>query len=173
MLFVVYRILARYPSTIFTVLCLECDTGDIVFLVDSSGSIKDNGEGNWDLIKMFLKDVIARSSAGNDEHRFAVVIFSDIVRIEVDLDDNDNILDDIDDMELIGSKTNTPLAINDMLDEVLVEAAGDRRDVANVVIFITDGEVNDEYRAALPDALERLRDSQAKVVGKKCNNIIK
>ena len=97
--------------------------------------------------------------------------FSDIVRIEVFLNDNDNILDDIDQMELIGSKTNTPLAINVMFNEVFVQTAGDRRDVANVVIFITDGEVDEEYRSDLPDALDQLRESHAKVVGGKCNLI--
>ena len=145
--------------------------GDIVFLVHSSEKIKDNGESKWNLIKMFLKNVIERSSVVNSEHRFAVVTFSDIVRIEVFLNDNDNILDDIDQMELIGSKTNTPLAINVMFNEVFVQTAGDRRDVANVVIFITDGEVDEEYRSDLPDALDQLRESHAKVVGRKCNLI--
>lgn len=140
----------------------DCEA-DVVFLVDSSGSIRDAGVENWGIIKMFLGDVVRR--AGQVHNNFAVVAFSDIVRVDVTLDDNDDIFDIIDNMHHIAFKTNTPLAIQTMFDEVLVEEAGDRPKVPDVIVLITDGEVNPEYQTGVQAAVDRMVESNAKVLG--------
>ena len=51
---------------------------DIAFVIDNSGSIRDNqlvGEDNWQLIIDFVKSIIDMFTVGSDHARIAVVDF--------------------------------------------------------------------------------------------------
>lgn len=49
-----------------------------MFLVDSSGSIRDQGEGNYGLITQFIINVIEKLEIGENATRVGLVTFSDV-----------------------------------------------------------------------------------------------
>ena len=130
------------PPNIFC-FCPGCRL-DIVFVVDSSGSItfSEGGAQNWqDILSFIISLSNALFSAGCDL-RVGVVVFSTDVTVSMTLAQGTN----PDSVESIvsaiphkGDKTNIALGLETALDSVFVGTNGDRADAQDFIILIVDG----------------------------------
>ena len=118
---------------------------DLCFIVDSSGSIRDNNLGNvdnWSLQLEFLSRLVDLFTIGPDATKVGAVIFSDQVRLAFSLDtytDAQSIKDAILGLAYMGQTTNTPEGLRVTRNECFRQANGDRSNVQNLAIFISDG----------------------------------
>uniref|UniRef100_A0A452STM3 Collagen alpha-5(VI) chain n=1 Tax=Ursus americanus TaxID=9643 RepID=A0A452STM3_URSAM len=126
---------------------------DIMFLVDSSGSI---GHENFGKMKTFMKSLLAKIQIGPDRTHIGVIQFSDKTREEFQLNKyftQNEISDAIDRMSLIDENTLTGNALISV-DQYFTPARGARIGVKKFLILITDGEAQDAVR----DPAKALRD---------------
>nr|XP_035948438.1 collagen alpha-6(VI) chain isoform X4 [Halichoerus grypus] len=115
---------------------------DIMFLVDSSGSI---GLENFIKMKTFMKNLVSKSQIGADRVQIGVVQFSDINKEEFQLNrymSQNDISDAIDRMTHIGETTLTGSALT-FVSQYFSPAKGARPNVRKFLILITDGEAQD------------------------------
>ncbi|KAM5313946.1 collagen alpha-5(VI) chain [Glossophaga mutica] len=126
---------------------------DIMFLVDSSGSI---GPHNFKKMKTFMKNVLAKIEIGPDKTHIGVVQFSGHAKEEFQLNQYftlKEISDAIDRMSALDQNTLTGSALT-FVDEYFTDAKGARPQVRQFLILITDGEAQDAVR----DPATALRD---------------
>ncbi|XP_037380431.1 collagen alpha-5(VI) chain isoform X2 [Talpa occidentalis] len=126
---------------------------DIMFLVDSSGSI---GPENFEKMKSFMKNLSAKLQIGADKIQIGVVQFSGDTKEEFQLDKyftQKEILDAIDRLYLIGQNTLTGKALN-FVPQYFTSSKGARFEVRKFLILITDGAAQDDVR----DPAKALRD---------------
>ncbi|XP_013417671.1 uncharacterized protein LOC106178864 [Lingula anatina] len=120
--------------------CLVCQPKvDVVFVLDGSGSVK---QANFDLLKAFVKMTMSSLAIGEDGSRFGLVQFSNEARVEFDLNssyDLENILKMVDDMNYYRGYTYTHKALNLVVSHTMQEANGNRPDVQDIIILLTDG----------------------------------
>lgn len=142
----------------------DCDTqSDIVFLVDSSASIRDSNPAdssfdNWQLIKDFIIDIIMRLPV-DDKIRVGVLKFSnkvdtdDIIKLG-QYSDQRELSDRINNLKYLGKGTNTSGAIWYVNENSsgLFNSAMDRPNVPNYAILITDGLSNKDPEKTIPYA---------------------
>ncbi|XP_055985295.1 collagen alpha-6(VI) chain [Sorex fumeus] len=115
---------------------------DIMFLVDSSGSI---GLENFSKMKAFMKNLVSKSQIGPDKVQIGVVQFSDINKEEFPLNrymSQSEISNAIDAMGHIGETTMTGSALT-FVSQNFSPAKGARPSVKRFLILITDGEAHD------------------------------
>lgn len=127
---------------------------DIMFLMDSSGSI---GDENFRKMKIFMKNLINKIEIGPDKTQIGVVQFSDDSKEEFQLGTyltRQEIYDAIDRIVAIGSTTNTGHALTSLL-PYFTPARGARVGVRQFLIVITDGEAQD----SVVEPAQVLRDS--------------
>ena len=136
----------------------NCNQEDIVFLVDSSGSIYRN---NWPTILEFMKNIVRDFSIGPNNVRIGVAIFGNDVQPIFQLNTystQNQILSAIDRIPFLDQTTNTPAAIRYMRTVMFTPQNGDRPNAPNSVILITDGvprvpaDVNEARRQTLQEA---------------------
>ena len=142
-----------------------CDLADIIFIVDSSGSIKDLNPTNWDQMLRFLKDVVTTFGITRGDNRFALVVFSDDAVVEFYLDSFTNTIDienAINGITYYGGRTNIADGFQTTLDQVFNQR-GDRSNVPNIVILITDGTPNERVGDSQPQA-NIVKESGARVM---------
>ncbi len=65
-----------------------------------------------------------------------------------------------------GGKTNTPAGLRLAVNAVLLEQSGDRSNVKDIIVLITDGMTSPEYVGTLARSIQTVRDSGATVFGK-------
>lgn len=115
---------------------------DICLIIDSSGSITDNAADNWRLLREFVASLIDYFIVGADQTRFGCVVFSEVVRLEFGLDryfDSEQIKRQLLALRHLGQETNTPEALRVARQQCFNTANGDRPNVQNVAIVISDG----------------------------------
>ena len=120
---------------------------DLCFIIDSSGSIRDNNPDhgrwdNWGLQLDFLAQLIDLFTIGPDATRVGVVVFSDDVYLAFSLDtytDAQSIKDAIINLAYLGQRTNTPEGFKVAREQCFNPTNGDSRNVQNLAIFISDG----------------------------------
>ncbi|XP_046502592.1 collagen alpha-6(VI) chain [Equus quagga] len=115
---------------------------DIMFLVDSSGSI---GPENFSKMKIFMKNLVSKSQIGADRVQIGVVQFSHVNKEEFQLNrymSQSEISDAIDRMAHIGETTLTGHALT-FVSQYFSPAKGARPNVRKFLILITDGEAQD------------------------------
>ncbi|XP_034517715.1 LOW QUALITY PROTEIN: collagen alpha-6(VI) chain [Ailuropoda melanoleuca] len=115
---------------------------DIMFLVDSSGSI---GLENFIKMKTFMKNLVSKSQIGADRVQIGVVQFSDVNKEEFQLNrymSQNEISNAIDRMTHIGETTLTGSALT-FVSQYFSPAKGARPNVRRFLILITDGEAQD------------------------------
>jgi len=108
-------------------------------LLDESGSI---GSTNYDLAKSFLSHLVGRLDVDSGNTRVAVVTFSSVVRSYFYLNAYSTVASiqaAILSLTYRGGSTNTAAALTYAHTTILNRLRGDRSDVANVVIVLTDG----------------------------------
>ncbi|KAK2493250.1 hypothetical protein MC885_017703 [Smutsia gigantea] len=118
---------------------------DVMFLVDSSRSI---GLENYEKMKTFMKNLLAKIQIGPDKTQVGVIQFSDYNKEEFQLNKyftQKEISDAIDRMSLIDGNTLTGSALT-FADEYFTHSKGARNGVKKFLILITDGEAQDSVR---------------------------
>ncbi|KAM9851920.1 collagen alpha-6(VI) chain-like [Aulostomus maculatus] len=127
--------------------------GDIIFLIDSSGSIYPQ---DYEKMKDFVKSIISKSNIGQNEVHVGVIQFSTVQQLLFPLNryyTKDDMLKAIDSMQQVGGGTLTGEAIRD-LSQYFDPARGGRPGMRQSLVVITDGEAQDEVKgpaAALRD----------------------
>ncbi|XP_041843639.1 collagen alpha-6(VI) chain-like isoform X2 [Melanotaenia boesemani] len=119
--------------------------GDLVFLIDSSGSIY-----SADYVKMkdFMKSVIEKSFIGKDDVHVGIMQFSTIQKLEFPLNryfSKEEMLRSIDNMKQLGGGTLTGQAITDV-SQYFISTYGGRPGLQQRLVVITDGEAQDEVK---------------------------
>ena len=125
-----------------------CDVQvDLCFIIDSSGSIRDNNPpggqpDNWELQLEFLSRLVDVFTIGTDATRVGAVVFSEQVNLAFALDtytDAPSIKNAILSLAYLGQTTNTPEGLRVTREQCFNQANGDRPNVQNLAIFISDG----------------------------------
>merc|ERR1712002_227986 len=91
LLYIMVLLLSTFMINMQTVSSKDVDGNcasnlDIVFIVDSSGSIKDADPGNWDVVLNFINAIVETQSISENEVRVGLIIYS--LRAEVQFDLN-------------------------------------------------------------------------------------
>ena len=156
------------PECVFTVFksAVCSKKADLCFVVDSSGSINKADPGNWNRVKAFLKHVISRLQIGKDKTRVAIVLFSNIGRVHLKLNELDSISAinrRIDSLPYQNGNTNTSGGLYFMNKIIFQPTNGDRPKISNICIVITDGHSTRDKRLTVPYAQEA-RDHGVKIL---------
>ena len=118
---------------------------DLCFIIDSSGSIRDNNQGNidnWSLQLEFLSRLVDLFTIGTDATKVGAVVFSEQVNLAFSMDtytDAQSIKDAILNLAYLGHTTNTPEGLRVTREQCFNQGNGDRPNVQNLAIFISDG----------------------------------
>ena len=135
-----------------------------MFVLDSSGSIRsanpaDGSVDNWNLMLEFVIDIITRLDISEFGVHVGLVVYSGLSKIEFLLDkyyDKNDLVEAIRQVQYIGTTTNTAAGILDMRVKVFdpnnANARGDRVNVPNIAVVITDGESNVNEARTVPNA---------------------
>ena len=147
---------------------------DIIFVVDSSGSIRDNnvpgGPDNWDLTLQFVSQVITTvASRTNGEARFAAVTFSDKGELQFDFNrygtDYNTMSQDFLVTRYLGSNTNTSGGLWVAEQQLIVDTgSGNRAQAKDLVILVTDGKATYDADKLIPIA-QSIRDRNVDILG--------
>ena len=117
---------------------VECQA-DIVFVLDASGSI---GSTHFNMTKSFLLHLIPRLNIDSGNTRVGLVTFSEGVVTSINLDVHlsaTSFQSAISSLTYAGDTTDTAAALAYVRTTMLTAAAGDRSNVSNVVVVLTDG----------------------------------
>ena len=145
---------------------------DLCLIIDSSGSIRDNnpadGSDNWSTQLKFLSDLVGDFTVGLDATRVGAVVFSGGSRLVFALDrysTTEEVQRAISNIVYMGQTTNTPDALNLARDQCFSPSNGDRSDVVNLAVIVTDGlPYPPNLRTPALDAANRLRNSGVNMV---------
>ena len=146
---------------------------DLCFVIDSSGSIRDNNPpdrtyDNYELQLQFLTALVSAFTIGSDATRVGAIVFSEQVMLEFALNTYET-AEAINAALLatpyLGQTTNTPQALIQTRTECFSAANGDRPNVPNLAIVVTDGvPFPDSRRSPALDEAKALKDSGATVI---------
>ena len=117
---------------------VRCPT-DIIFVLDESGSI---GSADFNLMKSFVSQLVGRLDIDSGNTRVGLVTFSSSVGTSFNLNAYSTVASvqaAVDSLRYGGGGTNTAAALAHVRTTMLTSAAGDRSDVPNVVVVLTDG----------------------------------
>ena len=124
---------------------------DLVIAIDASGSIN---EQNFPVMLNFVKDLVKNLDVDSGRIRVAVLTFSNEPRIEFFLDEYDSrmqMMGAIDQIDYTRGTTNTAGTLQYIRSTVLTQQYGDRSNVRDFLILLTDGE-SDDNEASLQQA---------------------
>jgi len=119
----------------------DCPT-DIIFVLDESGSI---GSRDFGLMKSFLSYLVGRLDVDSGNTRVGLVTYSSNVGTGFNLSAHSSVASvqsAISSLTYSGGGTNTDAALAHVRSTMLTSAAGDRSNVPNVVVVLTDGQSN-------------------------------
>jgi collagen type VI alpha len=139
---------------------------DVTFIIDKSGSIRRE---RFPFIRNFINDVIDKFEVGTDRMRVSAVSFSDNSAMEFRFNQHYNkqdVMSAINSTKFTGGRTRTESAIGMMMDQVMRADQGDRSNVQNYCIIITDGGSNIQKEDTVPKAIEaRVKGCHSIVIG--------
>uniref|UniRef100_A0A2C9JVB5 VWFA domain-containing protein n=1 Tax=Biomphalaria glabrata TaxID=6526 RepID=A0A2C9JVB5_BIOGL len=125
---------------------------DLVFVLDASTSVT---EPNFELMKDFVKDFLLDADIDGGNVRVGVVIYSDADYVQFQLNTyakKADVYNAIDDIPYRYGSTNTADALKTMRSVMFTAGNGDRSDVNNVAVVVTDGVSNINSRRTVPEA---------------------
>lgn len=133
---------------------------DLVFVLDASTSVT---EKNFKLMLDFLKFFLIPANIDDDKVRVGVVIYSTKVSIQFQMNQyigqKGALYKAIDNIPYEYGSTNTYGGLNIMRTQMFLSAVGDRPDVKNYCILITDGVSNINARRTIPEAVKARDDN--------------
>lgn len=117
-------------------------------MIDGSGSIRQAGAGNFDLMKTFVKRVIEGFRVGYDTTHVGAIIYSSSVYVKKVFGlgtyyGYNGIFKAIDDIQYPSGGTYTGKALSLARTQIYTQRQ-DREDVPNVCVIITDGMADDD-----------------------------
>jgi len=124
---------------------------DLVIVLDSSTSV---GETNYNKMLQFCKDFLGNADIDSGSVQVGIVVYSTGVQKQFDLNTyttKADMFDAIDNIPYVYGSTNTADGIASMI-KMFNRNAGDRPEVPNVGIVITDGVSNINSRRTIPEA---------------------
>ena len=124
----------------------------MVFILDSSTSVT---EANFVRVLQFCKDVISDADIDTGRVRVGALIYSSESEIMFHLNQfksKEFVLDAIDEIPYIYGSTNTAEALRVVRTEMFTPMNGDRPNVDNVVMLITDGISSINSQRTIPEA---------------------
>jgi len=138
----------------------ETSVADIVFILDSSGSIRDANPSdgsydNWALALQFISNFVNEFNLGTDGTQFGLVTFSYLANNIFYLNsytDKNQMQSAILNTPYVGSYTNTSGGIRMATYEQYISSRGDRSWAENIAIILTDGVPNRDESFTIPDA---------------------
>nr|XP_014348789.1 PREDICTED: collagen alpha-1(XII) chain [Latimeria chalumnae] len=139
--------------------CSTSAIADLIFLVDGSWSV---GRGNFKHILNFMTTLVSAFDIGEDKTRVGVVQYSSNTRTEFNLNQyfrKSEVISAINSIPYKGGNTMTGEAVDYLIRNTFIEAAGARRGYPKVAIIITDGKSQDPVE----DAARELRHSGVEV----------
>lgn len=110
-----------------------------MFLLDDSGSVTSK---NFIKVKNFVIDIVRSLQIGKEQVRVGVLSFNSNVYIRFYLNtyfDQRRMINAISNIRYTGGGTNTHLALRKLRRTAFTDKHGDRKDVHNIAIVITDG----------------------------------
>ncbi|KAK2189964.1 hypothetical protein NP493_92g03037 [Ridgeia piscesae] len=141
--------------------------GDLVFMLDASGSIGEKSPVNeselfnWFLLQDFVVAVVERLTVATNMTRVAVIRYADDATVIFTLNRfhrADDVIKEIKNLVYVAGKTNISGALASARTEVFQPKLGDRPGVRNIGIIITDGEATVDANNTLPEADRVKRD---------------
>lgn len=141
-------------------------------MIDSSGSIRDNnpanGPDNYELQLEFLASLVRAFTIGPDATRIGAILFSEQVILQFALntyDTADAIVAAILGTPYLGQTTNTPEALLQTRTQCFTAANGDRPNIDNLAVIVTDGvPFPSNRRGPALDEARALKDTGAKII---------
>ena len=115
---------------------------DVVFVVDSSGSI---GEANFEGLKFLVNSLVEEMLIPNCGFRIGVTTFSSGAVSRVNLNaytENIQLVNAIYGLNYMHGQTHTADGLRNVREQMFATSAGDREDVRNIAVLITDGNAN-------------------------------
>ncbi|XP_067337696.1 collagen alpha-1(XII) chain isoform X3 [Channa argus] len=138
---------SRKPDSSDSIKCSESAIADVVFMVDGSWSV---GRPNFKYIRNFISAVAGAFQIGEDKTRVGVVQYSSDTRTEFNLNEHVTrpaMLRAIGSLPYKGGNTMTGDALNYILKNTFVEAAGARTGFPKMLLIITDGRSEDHVES--------------------------
>lgn len=161
---------------LFSLLCAACAVqADICFIVDSSGSIRDNNPSgwvpggptdNWTLLLEFVSEIISTFTVSQSDTHVGVVVFSDNAVLSIrltDYYDEAELLSQVRQINYVGGFTNTADALRVTREQCFSRSNGNRDSANDLAIIITDGVPTLNTGRTEPEA-ELLKDSNVQVI---------
>ena len=140
-----------------------CDNylADIVFVIDSSGSIRDanpqdGSYDNWNLLLEFMVQIVDRLNIGSNKVRIGAVKFSTNAESVFHMNqytDKNSLKSAIRGISYLGGHTNTASGIRVMHNTEFTANNGDRVGVQDIAIVITDGVSTRDQSSTIPEAI--------------------
>ena len=125
----------------------ECDNqADVLFVVDNSGSVEME---RFPVVKDFIKAIIRQLDVDSGKVHVGIIYYSDVADLHYPLEESamaEDVLYAVDKMPFVGKATNTAGALAMLRSSVFNGLDGDRPNVLNYAILITDGIPNIERR---------------------------
>jgi len=121
---------------------VDCHT-DVIFVLDESASVEWN---NFRLMKRFVWELVGRLDIDSSSTRVGIVAYSSDVGTTINLNNHSSLAglrSTIFSLKYTSGNTNTAAALAYVRTVMLTSDAGDRSDVPNVVVILTDGESKD------------------------------
>jgi len=118
---------------------MDCPV-DIVFVLDASDSI---GTSDFGLMKLFLSQLVGGLDIDGGNTRVGIVTYSSNVITNISLNAHSSVIglqSAIASLSYSGGGTNTAAALAFVRTRMLTSAAGDRSNVPNIVVVLTDGQ---------------------------------
>ena len=122
---------------------------------------------NWDLLLSFVETIISSFDVGIDKLRVGVVKFSTTSTLIFDLDDyfdSTAMKSRVRNMDYDGGYTNTYAGLRTLRRECFGAGNGDRPDVPNIAIVVTDGVPTLEMNRTQPEA-DRVKNAGIFIMG--------
>ncbi|XP_051932257.1 matrilin-4 isoform X4 [Hippocampus zosterae] len=135
----------------------KCQSGpvDLVFLIDSSRSVRPH---EFETMRKFMIDILDTLNVGLNATRVGVVQYSSQVRNEFSLNSYGNMSSMVDAIHRIvplAQGTMTGLAIRYIINNAFNLEQGDRPQVHNVAVIVTDGRPQDRVSEVAAEARQK------------------
>ena len=126
-----------------------------MFIVDSSSSIEQHDNQNWERVLEFMVTLVGEFNIGSDGVRVGVITYNQTAHLRWyldEFDDSASLIAAIRDLEYRGGDTNIAAALRLARTELLRDNKGHRDDVPDLVILISDGNPNKDEDDTLDEA---------------------
>jgi len=138
-----------------------CQLVDLVFILDSSGSINNLDQNNWQYMKNFIKSVADRVTIGRNFFQLGVITFGDSAQLSIKLSDGyvySSLQNKIDALPYLGQKTNLRSGLRLARTEAFLARNGARPNAYQSVVLVYDGEKPTAEFGTLVDEAPRLKE---------------